>query len=137
MRISDCSSDVCSSDLFDTPSTSGIDNPLRRYQHTKLTGYALADTMSFMHDQLQLSLGVRRQQVEGQNYNFMTGDPSGPRYDQRATTPFAGVVFKVRPDLSLYASYVEGLSQEIGRAHVCTPVTNAHLVCRLLLEKKK
>src|SRR3546814_10402035 len=25
---------------------------------------------------------------------------------------------------------------EIGRAHVCTPVTNAHLVCRLLLTKK-
>src|SRR3546814_5127095 len=24
---------------------------------------------------------------------------------------------------------------QIGRAHVCTPVTNAHLVCRLLLEK--
>src|SRR3546814_6368240 len=27
--------------------------------------------------------------------------------------------------------------EENGRAHVCTPVTNAHLVCRLLLEKKK
>src|SRR3546814_6054083 len=26
---------------------------------------------------------------------------------------------------------------EIGRAHVCTPVTTAHLVCRLLLEKTK
>src|SRR3546814_9769144 len=26
---------------------------------------------------------------------------------------------------------------EIGRAHVCTPVNNAQLVCRLLLEKKK
>src|SRR3546814_4814739 len=25
---------------------------------------------------------------------------------------------------------------QIGRAHVCTPVTNAQLVCRLLLEKK-
>src|SRR3546814_1595722 len=25
---------------------------------------------------------------------------------------------------------------KIGRAHVCTPVTHAHLVCRLLLEKK-
>src|SRR3546814_19565918 len=24
--------------------------------------------------------------------------------------------------------------REIGRAHVCTPVTKAHLVCRLLLE---
>src|SRR3546814_3669475 len=26
---------------------------------------------------------------------------------------------------------------EIGRAHVCTPVTNAHLECRPLLEQKK
>src|SRR3546814_6309141 len=26
---------------------------------------------------------------------------------------------------------------EIGRAHVCTPVTNADFVCRLMLEKKK
>src|SRR3546814_6709428 len=25
---------------------------------------------------------------------------------------------------------------EIGRAHVCTPVTHAHLVCRFLLETK-
>src|SRR3546814_5359408 len=28
-----------------------------------------------------------------------------------------------------------GRSREIGRAHVGTPVTNAQLVCRLLLEK--
>src|SRR3546814_9437555 len=28
------------------------------------------------------------------------------------------------------------VTDQIGRAHVCTPVTNAHLVCRLLLEKK-
>src|SRR3546814_8212328 len=32
---------------------------------------------------------------------------------------------------------VRTTSQEIGRAHVCSPVTNAQLVCRLLLEKKK
>src|SRR3546814_9198825 len=25
--------------------------------------------------------------------------------------------------------------EQLGRAHVCTPVTNAQLVCRLLLEK--
>src|SRR3546814_10004720 len=29
-----------------------------------------------------------------------------------------------------------GSRPEIGRAHVCTPVTNAHLVCRLLLDKQ-
>src|SRR3546814_10435554 len=28
------------------------------------------------------------------------------------------------------------VADEIGRAHVCTPVTNAHIVCRLLLAKK-
>src|SRR3546814_7566928 len=30
-----------------------------------------------------------------------------------------------------------GVFEQIGRAHVSPPVTNAHLVCRLLLEKKK
>src|SRR3546814_6449546 len=29
------------------------------------------------------------------------------------------------------------INPKIGRAHVCTPVHNAHLVCRLLLEKTK
>src|SRR3546814_9803880 len=32
------------------------------------------------------------------------------------------------------AETLKGIEQ-IGRAHVCTPVTNAHLVCPLLLEK--
>src|SRR3546814_4403928 len=27
----------------------------------------------------------------------------------------------------------DGLVVQIGRAHVCTPVTNAHLVCRILI----
>src|SRR3546814_1110174 len=43
--------------------------------------------------------------------------------------------------LRLLARHGTGLAAvgddgEIGRAHVCTPVTNAHLVCRLLLENK-
>src|SRR3546814_10312620 len=32
---------------------------------------------------------------------------------------------------------IDGGGVAIGRAHVCTPVTHAQLVCRLLLEKKK
>src|SRR3546814_2350987 len=32
---------------------------------------------------------------------------------------------------------VDAAYRKIGRAHVSTPVTNAHLVCRLMLEKKK
>src|SRR3546814_9423660 len=35
------------------------------------------------------------------------------------------------------AQALHAREQQIGRAHVCTPVTNAQLVCRRLLEKKK
>src|SRR3546814_6294102 len=38
--------------------------------------------------------------------------------------------------LRIIRDVVDRLGQ-IGRAHVCTPVPNAHLVCRLLLEKTK
>src|SRR3546814_5503035 len=34
-------------------------------------------------------------------------------------------------------SYEAVINQQIGRAHVRTPVTNAQLICRLLLEKTK
>src|SRR3546814_8619220 len=34
-----------------------------------------------------------------------------------------------------YAARTE-LRMQIGREHVCTPVTNANLACRLLIEKK-
>src|SRR3546814_5045021 len=33
----------------------------------------------------------------------------------------------------IFLSRPAALAGKIGRAHVCTPVTNAHLVCRLLL----
>src|SRR3546814_8800052 len=40
-------------------------------------------------------------------------------------------IFVLRPLFSHF-----GIGQKIGRANVRTPVTNAHHVCRLLLEKK-
>src|SRR3546814_8031098 len=35
-----------------------------------------------------------------------------------------------------FSQQLRDYGRKIGRAHVCTPVTNAHLVCRLLLEKQ-
>src|SRR3546814_6757661 len=35
------------------------------------------------------------------------------------------------------AATTYGYRSQIGREHVLTPVTNAHIVCRILLEKKK
>src|SRR3546814_4444503 len=40
------------------------------------------------------------------------------------------------PELGGLRKTSKSIPPEIGRAHVCTPVTNAHHVCRLLLEKK-
>src|SRR3546814_6730609 len=47
-----------------------------------------------------------------------------------------GLGYSPRPDHAAYvASWLNMLGNDkIGRAHVWTPVTNAHLVCRLLLE---
>src|SRR3546814_8462386 len=39
--------------------------------------------------------------------------------------------------VALLADFFQAGGNEIGRAHVRTPVTNAHIVCRLLLETKK
>src|SRR3546814_10344671 len=44
---------------------------------------------------------------------------------------------RMREDRKPALAWPEPVPQEIGRAHVCTPVTNAQLVCRLLLAKKK
>src|SRR3546814_7599301 len=68
--------------------------------------------------------------------NFGSGDVG--RWGGNARARFAGLTgmgdlttlrFYVTPDFD-----VQQLVQ-IGRAHVCTPVTNEQLVCRLLLEK--
>lgn len=93
------------------PSIDGIDNPLLPWREEKFSSLALSDTLSLMDERLLLTLGLRRQRVQAQNYATFTGVPSGPYYDKTATTPFAGVVFKLQPQTSLYASYVEGLSR--------------------------
>src|SRR3546814_6659916 len=42
-----------------------------------------------------------------------------------------------RSVLEPHRNWLMAVLAEIGRAHVCTPVTNAHLVYRLLLENTK
>src|SRR3546814_5021812 len=56
----------------------------------------------------------------------------GPHLEYRGAAEF--VVHALFADIAVGAD--ADIEPEIGRAHVCTPVTNAHLVCRLLLETK-
>src|SRR3546814_2525409 len=47
-----------------------------------------------------------------------------------------GEALRYARDREAFGRPIGTMPGKIGRAHVCTPVTNAHLVCRLLLEKK-
>lgn len=79
---------------------------------TTLTSVAVADTLSFLDDQYLLTLGMRHQNVKSQSYSILNGQASGPRYDENAYTPAVGVVLKPWNNmLSIYANYIEGLSQ--------------------------
>lgn len=78
---------------------------------TRLTSVGLADTLSFAQERLQLMLGLRHQQVINESFNGATGARMGRRYDQSATTPAAAILFKATDHVSVYANYIEGLSQ--------------------------
>lgn len=78
---------------------------------TELSSVGVADTLSFAQDRFQLTLGARRQQVTSDSFNGATGARMGDRYKTHATTPAAAVLFKATDNVSLYANYIEGLSQ--------------------------
>ncbi len=76
-----------------------------------LSSLALVDTLAFRNDVVRLTLGLRQQQVEQTSFNATTGVASTP-YDKRALTPAAAIVIKPwGEDVSLYGSFVQGLSQ--------------------------
>ena len=80
-----------------------------RISESDLSGVALTDTLGVLDDRIQLTLGVRRQDIESRNYNAAGAVSS--RYKDNATTPLVGVVVKPWEDVSLYYNYVEGLSK--------------------------
>ena len=77
---------------------------------TRLTSLALGDTMSLLDNRLLLTVGLRHQSLEIANYAYGTAVQTD-RYDQSRTSPLLAAVYKVNKGLSVYANYVEGLSQ--------------------------
>ena len=78
---------------------------------TALHSFALADTLSFADDKVILIAGAREQQVKTRTLNGSTGAVTA-YYNKRALTPAVGVVLHPwTPAVSLYANYIEGLSQ--------------------------
>src|SRR3546814_10538190 len=111
MRISDWSSDVCSSDLV---LRIGLQPHLVRY------------TCSHRHSRDSCGTDQRIDLVLTETVHHFGHE------NTRCGTTAKGNHTQHENPQGFHLQ--EG---QIGRAHVLTPVTNAHIVCRLLLEKKK
>ena len=85
--------------------------PAVAHTESELTSYGVADTLSILDDKVQLTLGVRRQNVVTDTFSVTTGARNKPGYDEGATTPAAALVVKVTEQVSVYANYIEGLSK--------------------------
>ena len=77
-----------------------------------LNSYGVADTMSVWNNRIQLTVGVRRQEVEAEFFNQVTGALTS-RYDAGAWSPAYALVVKPLENVSVYANYIEGLQQGI------------------------
>lgn len=77
-------------------------------EKVQTSSVALADVVSFMEDRLQLTLGARYQKIESYSYAYDTGERISA-YSESAVTPVAGLLYKITPQFSAYANYIEGL----------------------------
>lgn len=92
----------------DERSTGGVDKTKVRANVNTLTSLAMADTLSMLDDRVQLTLALRRQQVKTERFN-RAGERTS-LYDKSALTPAVALLVKPRSWLSVYGSYIEGLT---------------------------
>ncbi|RML52416.1 TonB-dependent siderophore receptor [Pseudomonas syringae pv. pisi] len=101
------------SNLYNPVDTPTPSNPTRTdskvYTENRFSGVALTDTLGFFEDRLLLTLGARWQRVKVDDW---TDDVKGDTaYDEEKVSPSGGILYKVTDDFSVYANYMEGLSQ--------------------------
>ncbi|MGX1087479.1 TonB-dependent siderophore receptor [Pseudomonas sp. AP3_22 TE3818] len=91
-----------------TPSTpTRLDSKV--YTENRSSSVALSDTLGFLDDRVLLTVGARWQRVQVDDWtDNVKGDTA---YDEEKVSPSGGILFKATDKLSLYANYMEGLSQ--------------------------
>jgi iron complex outermembrane receptor protein len=82
-------------------------NPANR---TRLTSFFASDTIGAFDEKVELTLGLRRQEIFFRTYNINTNVRTS-RYKERATTPVVGLVIRPSEQFSIYANRIEGLAQ--------------------------
>src|SRR3546814_6501814 len=145
MRISDWSSDVCSSDL----SFRGCPVPCLLLPSNRLSGdgHAIGRNTDAQERRRERGAAGIDGVVRAQGAQRVSHGPSNPVAGERrpgppfplqtGSTPEHADTSPARSAQRPRPPCASSPWAKIGRAHVCTPVTTAHPVCRLLLEKKK
>lgn len=91
-------STAVSGNNFDSPSLN---------TRTKFNSFAIGDTLSFMDDKLQVTIGARHQAIKVDNYAVNTGVRTS--YEDSKITPALGAVYKLTDQVSVYTNYIESL----------------------------
>lgn len=76
----------------------------------ELTSVAVSDTLSMFDERLQLTLGLRYQDVRNKQY-LLPSRMTVASYSESRVSPAIAGVFKATDNVSLYANYIQGLSQ--------------------------
>src|SRR3546814_4430732 len=121
MRISDWSADVCSSDLT-SAAIADVDARIGM----------LVDGLKALRQPANLVIVADHGMAATSSDRVVALDKVADPKLYRAVEngPYASLDPTEGSDAALATAL------QIGRAHVCTPVTNAHLVCRLLLDNQ-
>ena len=96
--------------MYSKPALSALYDP-RLANQTRFNSFALGDTISFFDERFLLTLGARHQTIKTRNYAYYSTGELTDSYDDSEITPAVGSVFKVTDQISLYANYIESLSQ--------------------------
>ncbi|MEN5064953.1 TonB-dependent receptor [Achromobacter aegrifaciens] len=91
------------------PSLAGLSSDIPKSGESRLDSIALADELSILDGRLQLTVGGRSQRVVTDQYDENGNRTS--RYDERKVTPAIALLAMPSPHISVYANYIEGLSE--------------------------
>ncbi|HEY1607859.1 MAG TPA: TonB-dependent siderophore receptor [Paraburkholderia sp.] len=75
---------------------------------TLMRSFVVSDTMGFFGDRFLFTIGARRQNLLENGYAYGT-EQQDSAYNESATTPIFGAVYKIQPNLSVYANRSESL----------------------------
>lgn len=73
-----------------------------------MRSYVLSDTVGLFGNRFLLTVGLRHQNIVENGYDYGT-EVQNAAYNASATTPIIGAVYKIQPNLAVYANRAESL----------------------------